>query len=123
MIWKAISEGLPEAGQEVLLHWPVPDRPPIYRLGKLLCKPILDDLPIWKFDLDYGDAGAWVFTNRGDEQPTYWALVIGPEDPAIASLIAKGWAVRLPDGGWALTELGRDAADDLKMQKREGERT
>lgn len=39
---------------------------------------------------------------------------------AIESLIAKGWAIRLPDGGWALTELGRDAADDAKMRAREG---
>lgn len=39
---------------------------------------------------------------------------------AIASLIAKGWAILLPDGGWALTDLGRDAADDLKTRSKEG---
>lgn len=76
--WNLISDGLPEAKQTVLLHWPVPDMPPIYRLGCVLHKPFAGEAPIWKFDLDYGDAGAWVFTNRGDEQPTHWAAITDP---------------------------------------------
>lgn len=78
MIWNATSDGLPEEKQEVLLHWPVPGMKPIYRMGSLLFKPFADESPIWKFDLDYGDAGAWVFTSRGDEQPTHWAAIDGP---------------------------------------------
>ncbi len=78
MNWCPISDGLPDVKQEVLLHWPVPGMPPIYRLGALLHKPFGGEAPIWKFELDYGDAGAWVYTNRGDEQPTYWAVLNAP---------------------------------------------
>jgi hypothetical protein len=78
MDWNLISDGLPPVKQGVLLRWAVPDMPSIFRLGSLLCAPILSDPPIWKFDLDYGDAGAWVFTNRRDEQPTHWAPLVEP---------------------------------------------
>lgn len=80
MNWNAISDGLPGEKQEVLLHWPVPGLPPTYRLGSILHKPFGDEAPIWKFDLDYGDAGAWVYTNRGDEQPTHWAALTNPAE-------------------------------------------
>lgn len=79
MNWNLISEALPEVGQTVLLHWPTPGMPPIYRLGSILSKAFGVEVPIWKFNLDYGDAGAWVFTNREDEQPTHWAALEGPE--------------------------------------------
>lgn len=82
MNWKPISDGLPNVKQEVLLHWVVPDMPPIYRLGRMLHQPLGDDAPIWKFEVDYGDAGSWVFTNRGDEQPTHWAELTPPEGTA-----------------------------------------
>jgi len=72
MEWQALSDGLPEEKQLVLLHWPIPDMPPIYRLGTLLYKPYPTDMPIWKLDLDYGVAGAWVYTGRDDKQPTHW---------------------------------------------------
>lgn len=76
--WNELSSGLPDVGRVVLLCWPVPDMEPIYRLGSLLHRPIYPDAPIWKFMLDYGDAGAWVFTNREDEQPTHWAEITAP---------------------------------------------
>lgn len=77
--WHPVGEVLPKVGEEVLLHWPVPDRPSIFRVGKLLYKPFPGDNPIWKLELDYGDAGAWVYVNRGDEQPTHWAALTAPE--------------------------------------------
>lgn len=70
--WNELSSGLPDVGRVVLLCWPVPDMEPIYRLGSLLIKPWGADSPIWRLMLDYGDAGAWVFTSRDDEQPTHW---------------------------------------------------
>lgn len=45
-------------------------------------------------------------------------LVTSDRERAVEGLIAKGWAVRLPGGDWALTELGRDAADEAKMRAR-----
>ncbi|MGK2908783.1 MAG: hypothetical protein ACSLE1_03140 [Sphingobium sp.] len=77
--WKLLADEFPDVKQEVLLHWPVPDMKPIIRLGSMLYKPFGDDCPIWKFDLDYGDAGAWVFTNRGDEQPSHWMAISLPD--------------------------------------------
>ncbi len=78
MNWNLISDGLPDEKVEVLLHWPVPGMPPVYRLGRLLFKCFPEDAPIWKFDLDCGDASATIFTNRGDEQPTHWAPLLSP---------------------------------------------
>lgn len=76
--WNELHQRLPDVGRIVLLHWPVPGMEPIYRLGSLLHKPFPTEIPIWRFMLDYGDAGAWVFTNRGDEQPTHWAEIVAP---------------------------------------------
>lgn len=90
MNWNLISDGLPPEKQEVLLRWAVPDMPSIFRLGTLLYEPFEGDDPIWKFDLDYGDAGAWVFTNRGDEQPTHWTVLTEPASGTSAGTAETG---------------------------------
>lgn len=76
--WTLISESLPDEKEEVLLFWPVPKGKPIIRLGSMFYKPFEGDAVIWKFDLDYGDAGAWVYTNRGDDQPSHWMRINYP---------------------------------------------
>jgi len=81
--WKLLADEMPEEKKVVLLLWPVPDMKPIVRLGCIMWKPILSDQPIWKFELDCGDAGAWVFTNKDDEQPTYWMPI--PAVPAMTN--------------------------------------
>ena len=78
MNWNMISDGLPEEKEEVLLRWAVPDMPSIFRIGRVLYKPFDGDPPIWKFELDCGDAGAMIFSNRDDEQPTHWAVMDEP---------------------------------------------
>ena len=70
--WQSVGDALPDIRQEVLLAYPVPNGKPIIRLGSLLFKPFPSDMPIWKFDIDYGDSGAWAFSKREDEQPTHW---------------------------------------------------
>lgn len=67
-------------GQEILLCWTWPDTgaKPIIRIGKLLYKPWPGDLPIFKLEIDYGDAGAWVYTAK-DDVPTHWmSLPLAP---------------------------------------------
>lgn len=99
MIWIDISDQLPPEKQEVLLHWPVPDSSPTYRLGLMIFKPWEGQPPIWRFDLDCGDASACIFSDRDYEQPTHWAHLAAPP---------------------ALTDPARDAADDLKSRLKEG---
>lgn len=83
MDWQLI-ETLKEK-RDVLLFWP--GEYPIIRIGSLLYKPILADPPIFKLDLDYGDAGAWVFTNRDDGPPTHWMAL--PTAPTIHELVKE----------------------------------
>lgn len=86
--WQSMDDVLPAEKQEVLLCWTYPDwadAKPLIRMGALMWKPRFNDAPIWQFNLDYGDAGAWVYTAKNDEQPTHWMpLPAAPEVGAAA---------------------------------------
>lgn len=77
MDWQLI-ETLEEK-REVLLFWPGEFL--TIRIGSLLFKPLSGSIPIFKLELDYGDAGAWVYTHRDDDPPTHWMAL--PTAPAI----------------------------------------
>jgi len=78
MNWNSISDTLPPEKQEVLLRWPVPDAPSIFRIGRILHKPWDDSPLIWIFNLDCGDAYTTIYSQPDDEQPTHWALPVEP---------------------------------------------
>lgn len=83
MIWNLISEGVPGLKQDVLLCWTYPgDEVKHVRLGQLMWKPILDDIPIFMIEVDCGDSGSWFYTSK-DDAPTHWSEIENlPEFPA-----------------------------------------
>jgi hypothetical protein len=76
MEWKTI-DSVPREGAEfmnapeVLLCWCYPDSGPIIRIGRFFTETWKDKILRFKLEIDYGDAGATVFTAT-DDQPTHW---------------------------------------------------
>jgi len=76
MTWQAITDSIPPKGQDVLLLWTYPEQPEvqIIRLGRyfmeVFCRK-LGTVPLFKIDVDYGDAGSWFYTSKEDA-PTHW---------------------------------------------------
>lgn len=63
----------------VLLCWMYPDVPGhTIRIGRFFTETWPDKLLTFKIELDYGNAGGWVFTDR-DDMPTHWMPL--PEPP------------------------------------------
>lgn len=82
MEWKVLDRDcMPQEKEDVLLLWSIPGLKPIIRIGSILHKPWGSEKLIWKFEYDHGDCGGWVYSNRDDEQPTYWAEL--PADPRL----------------------------------------
>lgn len=79
MNWNLITDALPAEKQEVLLRWPVPGVPSVFRIGRIRHTPWDDRPPIWIFNLDCGDACATIYSQPDDEQPTHWAVMDDPE--------------------------------------------
>jgi len=80
--WQTIADNLPDKGSDVLVLWTYPDGDPIIRLGRFLLKSFarnVGDFPIFKIEVDYGDAGSWFYTTS-DDIPTHWHSL--PELPA-----------------------------------------
>jgi hypothetical protein len=73
--WKPIGI-CPPLKTEVLLLWTWPeadDAKPIIRPGSLLFEPF-DGKPIFKIEVDLGDASAMFFTDKNDA-PTHWQFM------------------------------------------------
>lgn len=84
MTWQAIADSLPPKGKEVLLLWTYPDQAEvqIVRLGTFLMEAYrwkLGTVPLFKIEVDCGDAGSWFYTSSNDA-PTHWHPL--PELPA-----------------------------------------
>lgn len=56
---------------DVLLCWIYPEVGANVRIGRFFTDTFPDKLLIFKLGIDYGDSGAWVFTDR-DDMPTHW---------------------------------------------------
>lgn len=68
-MWQPI-ETVPEK-EQVLLRWTYDDTDDIVRIGELLYKPYGDAEPLFKLELDYGDAFSTIYTGKSDV-PTHW---------------------------------------------------
>ena len=86
--WQALADTFPPQNQDVLLLWTYPDTDITQvRLGSMFmevyCRK-LGTVPLFKIEVDCGDAGSWFYTSKNDA-PTHWHAL--PELPAGAAQV------------------------------------
>lgn len=81
--WQAIADSVPDKSSEVLLLWSYPENDvQIIRMGRFFMTVYTRDgepRPLFKIDMDFGDFGSWVYTDR-DDPPMHWHVL--PELPS-----------------------------------------